>query len=224
MLTLVMKTNIRDGEHDREVRFDDPADSLELGRERTKDHCSIVAGQNVVDLEAYSLDHGARIIKEIGDRGPAGLFPDPRQNVGIDRCFPLHILAEQRGVCGRQGLVRPSSLRRTAEMIRGNTRDWPRSSRGNRESSSWSLASYVEAVRVFIPFPLPRTGRTFCVAPTRSPYRRETVVNCSWTSERRNDSERRCLSLASCKREQGDEPGDTILALPPRPFRLAIIS
>src|SRR5439155_16026794 len=62
---------------------------------------------------------------------------------------------------GREGLVRLSSPRRTTEMIRGRAWDWPRISRGRSESSSWSLASFVESVLVFIPFPLPRTGFAF---------------------------------------------------------------
>ncbi len=49
------------------------------------------------------------------------------------------------------GLVRPSSPRRMAEMIRGRVWDWPRISRGSSESSSWSLLSLAESVVLFIP-------------------------------------------------------------------------
>jgi hypothetical protein len=40
-----------------------------------------------VDLKANPLDHGARVINEIDDGGPAGLLPDPGQNAGIARFF-----------------------------------------------------------------------------------------------------------------------------------------
>src|SRR5258706_11448536 len=92
---------ISDGEHDREVRLDDLAGSLELGRERTEDHCSIVAGQNVVDLEADPFNHGARVSDEVGDGGPAGPFPNPRQNTAVAWDVPLHIFAEQLVDLGR---------------------------------------------------------------------------------------------------------------------------
>src|SRR5882762_11424839 len=52
---------IGDGEHDGEVRHDDLAVSFEFRRERTKYYCSVVAGQNIVNLEADPLDHGARV-------------------------------------------------------------------------------------------------------------------------------------------------------------------
>jgi hypothetical protein len=42
-------STIGDSEYDRDVRI---ADSLELERDRVKYNCSIVAGQNVVDLKA----------------------------------------------------------------------------------------------------------------------------------------------------------------------------
>jgi len=90
-----------DGEHNRKVRLDDLAGSLEVGRERTKDHRSILTRQNVVNLEADSLDHGARTVDDIGDRGPAGLFSDLGQNAGIARDFPLHVFSEQVGDLGR---------------------------------------------------------------------------------------------------------------------------
>src|SRR6266550_8798531 len=68
---------VTDGENDRKVSFDDLAVPLELGRERTQDHSSFLAGQNLVDLEADPLNHGARAIDKIGDGAPAGLFPNP---------------------------------------------------------------------------------------------------------------------------------------------------
>src|SRR5438045_242457 len=43
--------SIGDGERDGEVRLHDLAGSLELGRERTKDHCSIVGGEDIVDIK-----------------------------------------------------------------------------------------------------------------------------------------------------------------------------
>jgi len=43
------------------------------------------------------------MINEIGDGGPAGLLPDPGQNAGIARYFPLHILTEQLGDLGGFG-------------------------------------------------------------------------------------------------------------------------
>jgi hypothetical protein len=74
---------VGDSEHDSEIRLDDFAGLLEFGHERTKDHRSIVTGQNVVDLEADALNHGARVINEIGDSGPAGFLPDPRALVAL---------------------------------------------------------------------------------------------------------------------------------------------
>ncbi len=56
-----------------------------------------------MNSEADPLDHGARVINEIGDGGPAGLLPDPGQNAGIARYLPLHILAKQLGDLGRFG-------------------------------------------------------------------------------------------------------------------------
>src|SRR5438876_259022 len=52
---------------------------------------------------------------------------------------------------GRAGFVNPSSPRRTADTIRGNAWDWPRISRGRRESNSWSLVSFVGSAVLFIP-------------------------------------------------------------------------
>src|SRR5436190_705088 len=91
---------IGDGEHNGKVRFDNLPGSLQLGRERTKDHCSIVAAQNVEDIEAEPLDHSTRVTNEINDRGPAGFFSDPGQNSSIACYFPLQILAEQLGDLG----------------------------------------------------------------------------------------------------------------------------
>src|SRR5258707_11896694 len=64
---------------------------------RTKDHCSIVARQNIVDLKAQPLDHGARVIDEISDSGPGGLLPDPGKNAGVARDYRLQIFAKQPG-------------------------------------------------------------------------------------------------------------------------------
>src|SRR5438445_405525 len=67
---------VTDGENDRKVGFDDLAVSLELGRERTQDHSSFLAGKSLVDIEADPLNHGTRVIDKIGDGAPAGLLPD----------------------------------------------------------------------------------------------------------------------------------------------------
>ena len=56
---------IGDGKHDCKVRLGNLAGSLELGRERAKYHCSIVAGQNVVDLDPMS---GSPHPKQTGSR------------------------------------------------------------------------------------------------------------------------------------------------------------
>ena len=47
---------IGDREHDREVRLDDLARSLEFGLERAKDHGRLVAGQNIEDVKADALN------------------------------------------------------------------------------------------------------------------------------------------------------------------------
>jgi hypothetical protein len=92
-----------DGEHDGEARLDGLASVLDLGRERTKDHGSIIAGQNVVHFEVKPLDQSARVLDECGDGAPAGLFPDPGQHAGIARDLHLHLFAEQRGDLGGCG-------------------------------------------------------------------------------------------------------------------------
>jgi hypothetical protein len=56
-----------------------------------------------MDLKTNPLNHGARVINEIDDGGPAGLLPNPGQNTGIARYIPLHILAEQLGDRSRFG-------------------------------------------------------------------------------------------------------------------------
>lgn len=62
---------IGDGEDDREVCVDDFGGALDFGHEGAKYHGSIVVGEDVADLEADPLEHGARVIDEIGDGGPA---------------------------------------------------------------------------------------------------------------------------------------------------------
>ena len=41
--------------------------------------------------------HDARVVDEVDDRGPAGLFAKPGQRARIPGDFPLRIFAEQRG-------------------------------------------------------------------------------------------------------------------------------
>src|SRR5882672_10589064 len=65
---------VGDGDHDGEVRFDNLSISSEPGRERAKNYCPFVVGQNVVNLEANSLNHRARIIDKISDGGSADIF------------------------------------------------------------------------------------------------------------------------------------------------------
>ena len=70
---------------------------------------------------------------------------------------------------GRTGFVRPSSPRRTAEMIRGSAWDWPRISRGNNASSSWSLVSFVESGVLFIAYLYQDIPCMLCRSYTRLP-------------------------------------------------------
>src|SRR5579862_4263612 len=59
---------------------------------------------------------------------------------------------------GLAGLVRPSSPRRTAEMMRGNAWDCPRISRASSKSSPWSLMSFTESIVAFMTFSLAGTS------------------------------------------------------------------
>ena len=68
---------------------------------------------------------------------------------------------------GREGLVMPSSPRRTAEMMRGIVWDCPRISRGNNTPSFWSLVSLFESGVLFIAYLYQGHPRTLCSSYTR---------------------------------------------------------
>jgi len=62
---------VHDSEDDGEIGVDDLACRLEPRRERAENHGSSVVGENVADLMADALHHGARVGDEVQNCGLA---------------------------------------------------------------------------------------------------------------------------------------------------------
>src|ERR1700677_4101886 len=91
-----------DGEDDGEAGFDEPAGGFveaaggfEGGGEGAKDDGALVAGEDVVDLEAKAFGEGAHVADEVGGGYAAFAVADPGERADVAGNFEVEGMAEE---------------------------------------------------------------------------------------------------------------------------------
>src|ERR1700677_4983118 len=84
-----------DGEDDGEGGFDEPAGGFDAGGEGAKDDGALVAGEDVVDLEAKAFGEGAHVADEVGGGYAAFAVADPGERADVAGNFEVEGMAEE---------------------------------------------------------------------------------------------------------------------------------
>jgi hypothetical protein len=85
------------GEDDGEAGFDELAGGWQAGGEAAEDDGAVVAGEDVLDVEADAFGEGARVADEVGCSGTAFAAADPGERADVAGDLEVEVGAEELG-------------------------------------------------------------------------------------------------------------------------------